>query len=179
MKNQFELHIICGEKPYTIIPKIDVEESEYEKWENGTTRNGNLIYVLKCGQPTFIKRIIFWISRCNYLEDWKPCHCDSISIDKTYWKHYEITLMNQTKNDLLKWFFKKIAITLIMNHRNDSMSKLSRKRLIVYFSAILNFSSSTFKFLLNTFQHHSLYSLCIIKSSEWLLDIQCFIQLRR
>ena len=69
MKNQFELHIICGEKPYTIIPKIDVEESEYEKWENGTTRNGNLIYVLKCGQPTFIKRIMFRISKYNYLYD--------------------------------------------------------------------------------------------------------------
>ena len=180
MKNQFELHIICGKKPYTINPKIDVEESENEKWENGTTRNGNLIYVLKCGQPTFIKRTIFWISRYNYLEDWKPCRCDYSYNSYVLKKNYEITLMNQT-NEMIFWndSFKKIAITLIMNHRNDSMSKLSRKRLIVYFSAILNFSSSTFKFLLNTFQHHSLYSLCIIKSSEWLLDIQCFIQLRR
>ena len=66
MKNQFELHIICGKKHYTINPKIDVEESENEKWENGTTRNGNLIYVLKCGQPTFIKRIMFRISKYNY-----------------------------------------------------------------------------------------------------------------
>ena len=41
---------MCGEKHYTTIPKIDVEKSGYEKWENGTTRNGNLIYVLKCGQ---------------------------------------------------------------------------------------------------------------------------------
>ena len=30
VKNQFELHIICGEKHHTIIPKIDVEKSEYE-----------------------------------------------------------------------------------------------------------------------------------------------------
>ena len=48
---------MCGEKHYTTIPKIDVEKSGYEKWENGTTRNGNLICVLKSGQR-YLKKYI-------------------------------------------------------------------------------------------------------------------------